>query len=340
MPAFLCETCGSQFTPSHEPPPECPICQDERQFVPPGGQKWTTLDALARRHFNSYRQHEPGLIGIGTVPKFSIGQRALLLRTPGGNILWDCIPFIDAATVEIVKGLGGVAAIAISASASTIPRWWREPRLRRGLRFTCTPPTGNGSCGRTRRHAVGRRYLAACSRRNAGALRRPLRRRNGAALGGRRGRRGALLSGDVVQLIPDRTHVSFMRSYPNIIPLSAPAVARIGAMLEPFSFDVIYGAFFDRVIPRAGKDAVKRSVARYIAIVTGDGTAICCERRRDCASSGAVEQRRKPMPSCAHHRPAATLGDRCLPRRFWRGVAVGDGLCPDRYLYRPRRAGA
>ena len=76
-----------------------------------------------------------------------------------------------------------------------------------------------------------------------------------------------------MQLIPDRTHVSFMRSYPNIIPLSAPAVARIGARLEPFAFDVIYGAFFDRVIPRGGKDAVKRSVARYIAIVTGDGTA-------------------------------------------------------------------
>ena len=44
-------------------------------------------------------------------------------------------------------------------------------------------------------------------------------------------------------------------------------------MLEPFSYDVIYGAFFDRVIPRAGKDAVRRSVARYIAIVKGDGTA-------------------------------------------------------------------
>ena len=86
-------------------------------------------------------------------------------------------------------------------------------------------------------------------------------------------RRGALLTGDVVQLIPDRTHVSFMRSYPNIIPLSAPAVVRIGATLEPFAFDVIYGAFFDRVIPRGGKDAVRRSVARYIAIVTGDGAA-------------------------------------------------------------------
>jgi hypothetical protein len=64
-----------------------------------------------------------------------------------------------------------------------------------------------------------------------------------------------------------------MRSYPNIIPLSAPAVARIGAMVEPLSYDVIYGAFFDRVIPRGGKDAIRRSVARYIAIVKGDGTA-------------------------------------------------------------------
>src|SRR5262245_22389649 len=114
MPAFICDTCGSQFTPSEAPPPGCPVCQDERQYVPSGGQRWTTLEVLARGHFNSYRQHEPGLIGIGTVPKFSIGQRALLLLAAGGNILWDCIPFIDAATVEIVKGLGGLSAIAIS----------------------------------------------------------------------------------------------------------------------------------------------------------------------------------------------------------------------------------
>ena len=69
------------------------------------------------------------------------------------------------------------------------------------------------------------------------------------------------------------TCVSFMRSYPNVIPLSAPAVAWIGAMLEPFSFDVIYGAFFHRVIPHGGKEAVRRSVERYIAIIKGDGTA-------------------------------------------------------------------
>jgi glyoxylase-like metal-dependent hydrolase (beta-lactamase superfamily II) len=85
--------------------------------------------------------------------------------------------------------------------------------------------------------------------------------------------RGALLSGDVVQVIPDRKFVTFMRSYPNMIPLSAPSVERIGALLEPYKYDVIHGAWFDRTIPRGGKDVVKRSVARYVAAVRGDGSA-------------------------------------------------------------------
>ena len=36
--------------------------------------------------------------------------------------------------------------------------------------------------------------------------------------------RGALLSGDIVQVVPDRRYVSFMYSYPNLIPLPAAAV--------------------------------------------------------------------------------------------------------------------
>ena len=71
-------------------------------------------DALVRRHTNTFRQEEPGLIGIGTVPAFAIGQRALLLQTPGGNFLWDCISLLDSATFQIVKALGGLSGIAIS----------------------------------------------------------------------------------------------------------------------------------------------------------------------------------------------------------------------------------
>ena len=82
--------------------------------MPPGGQTWTTLDELAGRHFNSFREHEPGLIGIGSQPAVAIGQRALLVCTPSGNVLWDCISLIDAATVTLIKGLGGLKGIAIS----------------------------------------------------------------------------------------------------------------------------------------------------------------------------------------------------------------------------------
>jgi hypothetical protein len=273
MPAFICETCGSQFTPSDQPPPGCPICDDERQFVLPSGQKWTTLDAMARRHFNCFHEYEPGLIGIGTVPQFGIGQRALLVRTPAGNVLWDCIAFLDAATIEIVKALGGLAGIAIShphyyttmvewsRAFGDVPihlhvgdkQWVMRPDPAVKLWDGDTLSIGNGltliRCGG---HFAGGTVLHWA----AGA-----------------GGRGALLVGDIVQVIPDRSWVTFMRSYPNMVPLSAPAVTRIGAMLEPFQFDVIYGAWFDRSVVRGGKDAVRRSIARYVKAIQGDGTA-------------------------------------------------------------------
>jgi glyoxylase-like metal-dependent hydrolase (beta-lactamase superfamily II) len=272
MPAFICETCGSQFTPSEEPPPVCPICQDERQFVPPGGQRWTTLARLAHRHFNCFREHEPGLIGIGTEPKLAIGQRAILLRAPDGNILWDCITFIDRATIEIVKGLGGLSAIAISHPHyySSMVEWSRALGgapiyLHAADRHWIMRPDPAIKLweGDTLSLARGATLIRCGGHFTGGTV---LHWESGGE------GRGALLPGDIVQVIPDCNYVSFMRSYPNLVPLSAAAVARIGSMLEPFSFDVIYGAFFDRVVLRAGKEAVKRSVARYIAIIESDGT--------------------------------------------------------------------
>jgi hypothetical protein len=39
---------------------------------------------------------------------FAINQRALLLRTPHGNILWDCIANLDPATQTLITALGGL----------------------------------------------------------------------------------------------------------------------------------------------------------------------------------------------------------------------------------------
>ena len=54
---------------------------------------------------------------------------------------------------------------------------------------------------------------------------------------------GALLTGDILQVVADRQHVSFMYSYPNFIPLPASAIQKITKALAPFAYDRVYGAF-------------------------------------------------------------------------------------------------
>ena len=141
MPVHLCVECGTSYAEAVRPPDRCPICEDERQYVPRTGQAWTTLDALRRDHVNSWRMLEPGLLEIHTKPDFAIAQRAMLVRTPSGNILWDCVALIDEATIELIRGLGGLAGIAISHPHyyTTCQDW--------ATAFDCTRP----SCGGTAR---------------------------------------------------------------------------------------------------------------------------------------------------------------------------------------------
>src|SRR5919198_4153401 len=115
MPAWICATCAVQHAEGPAPPDGCAICQDERQWVPAGGQRWTTLAELTEAgHRTELRELEPDLLGIGVEPQLGIGQRALLVRTPQGNLLWDPPGFLDDAAVERVRALGGLAAISSS----------------------------------------------------------------------------------------------------------------------------------------------------------------------------------------------------------------------------------
>jgi hypothetical protein len=264
MPAFICVTCGTQFTPSDAAPKGCPICLDERQFVPQTGQQWITPDGLRAGHFNAWRRHEPGVLGIGTQPAFAIGQRALLVRTPGGNVLWDCISLLDEATVELVGALGGIAAIAIShphyyasmvewAHAFEAPIWLHEADRAHVMRPDPAIRFWSGEL-----HAL----MSGLTLINAPG------HFDGATVlhwsGGAEGK-GALLAGDVLQVNPDGRHVSFMRSYPNYIPLSASAVQRLATVIAPYSYDRIYGAWWHTVVPADARATVARSVARYLA---------------------------------------------------------------------------
>lgn len=266
---FICKTCGTQFAAAVQPPDACPICQDERQYIGFNGQEWTTLSALQSSHVNEIRTLEPGLTGIGTQPAFAIAQRALLLQTPAGNILWDCISLIDVPTIEAVSALGGISAIAISHPHyySSMIEWSRAfdapVYLHADDRQWVMRPDPAIVYWPGETHSLfGGLTLIRCGGHFAGGT--VLHWPGGA------GGQGALLSGDILTVVPDRRYVSFMYSYPNLIPLPAEAVQRIVAAVEPYPFERIYGAWWERVVPQDGKAAVHRSAERYIRAISSE----------------------------------------------------------------------
>ena len=70
------------------------MCEDERQYVGHVGQRWSSLAELRQRD-TVVEPIEPGLWGIETRPSFAIGQRAHLVQTPRGNVMWECVSSIS-----------------------------------------------------------------------------------------------------------------------------------------------------------------------------------------------------------------------------------------------------
>lgn len=264
MDAFICTTCGTQYSPSAEPPDQCTICEDERQYVLATGQAWTTLSRLRISHWSTFRD-ESGILGIGVAPSFGIGQRALLVRTPGGNVLWDCVPLVSDATVELIEGLGGLSAIAISHPHyyTAMVEWSRlfggiPIHLHAADREWVMRPD---PCiafweGETKEIAPGLTLIRAGGHFTGATV---MHWADGA------GGRGALLAGDVLQVVADRKHIGFMRSYPNYLPLSAASVRALAQRVAPFSYDAIYGAFWTLVVPENARERMEISVERHIS---------------------------------------------------------------------------
>jgi glyoxylase-like metal-dependent hydrolase (beta-lactamase superfamily II) len=267
--APICATCGTQFPPTETPPASCPICEDDRQYVLPTGQRWTTLGKMRGHYHNRFAEIEPGLTSIVTEPAFGIGQRAWLIQTPRGNVLWETVSYVDETTVAEIERRGGCAAIAISHPHfyATMGEWSRRfgdvpiylhadnrpwvMRPTEAIRFwdgetvEVLPGLTVVRCGG---HFPG-----------SSVLHWPE---------GAEGR-GALLTGDTIYIVRDRRWVTFMYSYPNSIPLDAGAVRRIVAAVEPYEFAHLYSSFQDEPLVEA-KAAVGRSAERYIAHLTGD----------------------------------------------------------------------
>ena len=266
MDFWICSTCAVEHA---EQVDVCAICADERQWVPRDGQEWATLETLAGSGTTvQITELQPDLFGLTSEPSVGIGQQAKLVRTPAGNLLWDPIGYLDDDAVDRVRELGDVVAIAAShphmfgvqvewsrrlggpevlvaeADAGWVARpdpvirtWSEDVEVLPGV--TLTQPGG---------HFPG----SAVAHWAAGAA-----------------GRGVLLSGDTIFANPDRTSVSFMRSYPNRIPLSGAVVDRIAEHVGRFEFSHLYNNF-QNVVDADARAVVRRSADRYIAWVRGD----------------------------------------------------------------------
>jgi hypothetical protein len=267
MPLWTCEQCGAQFPESDVPPPSCPICEDERQYVNWKGQRWLTSEELAGAHRLVWRD-DLDVPGVGLEPSFAIGQRALLLRETDGCVMWDCLPLATPEAVQYVGSLGGLKAIAVSHPHyyGAIADWSEA--------FGGVPIHLHADDRQwiTRPHPAIVTWAGGNKRLSDDIV---LLRAGGHFAGGtilhwRRGAegKGALFTGDVAMVAMDRRSLSFMYSYPNYIPLNAEAVNHIADVVAPLAFDRVYGAWWGRNIAGDAKAAFDASVRRYLNAIT------------------------------------------------------------------------
>lgn len=269
MPVWVCPTCGANFPSGVAPPARCPLCEDERQWVPPTGQVWTTMDELGGSGYRSeVRDLDADLFGVGVRPGVGVGQRALLVRTEAGNLLWDPPAFIDQAAIDAVHGLGGLAAVSASHPHmyGAIVEWSHafdaeillpEVDLPWLMRPDPAVRTWSGSL-----EALPGVTLVQCGGHFPGSA--VVHWAAGAS------GRGAIFVGDTLFVTAGADRVSFIWSAPNRLPLPEREVRGIVAALAPYRFERIYGGWWDPVIEHDAHHIVERSAERYIEIVRGE----------------------------------------------------------------------
>jgi glyoxylase-like metal-dependent hydrolase (beta-lactamase superfamily II) len=263
MTIWLCGTCGLEYADTPEPPESCAICSDDRQYVPLTGQRWMTLPEVQSGRGASFEEFEPDLHGITITPRVGIGHRPILVCSTAGNVLWDPPGFFDEAMIEKIRQLGGLTAIAsshphltglsisISHEFGKVPVWYGQDD-RRWVRR----PDDVIAFWSDRQQVLPGLTLVQCGGHFAGSA--VLHWADGAE------GRGVILTGDTIRVNSDHTTVSFMRSFPNLIPLSPRSVQKIADAVAPLTFDRIYSGFEGELLDSGAAEAVRFSAKRYI----------------------------------------------------------------------------
>ena len=265
MAFAICRTCAVE----HATPVDiCAICADERQWVPATGQAWTTLEELRDAGTTvEIVELEPGLHGVSASPGVGIGQHSKLVVTPAGSLLWDPIGYLEDAAVDRIASFGPVGAIAAShphmfgVSVEWSRRLGGAPVYVNdgNLAFVARPDEVIRSWSGNIEPLPGV-TLAQIGGHFPGSAVVHFTAADG---------KGVLLSSDTVYVNSDRDSVSFMRSFPNHIPLSPAVVARLVVAIDVFEYDRLYGNFAN-AIGSDGRAVVHRSAERHAAWVRGD----------------------------------------------------------------------
>ncbi|KAI8869140.1 hypothetical protein GQ42DRAFT_163645 [Ramicandelaber brevisporus] len=264
--SFLCITCGTN-TPTETPgvePARCKICDEPRQYVRAEGQAWiapSKFFAADTKYTNVFTPSDSDpehLISITTTPGFGISQRGILVRTPKGNILWDCIAFIDDETVKKVNELGGIKAIVISH-----PHYYSSMR-EWSARFGGVP---------VYTHANDREWVQRPADNQVYWEGKSLSLLDGeieaVCPGGHFDGSAVLywnkhlLVGDTMMVAASRKSVSFMYSFPNYWPLPPKDVRAIWDSVRHLNVENIHGAWLGKEIIGNGRRIIFESARAY-----------------------------------------------------------------------------
>lgn len=236
----ICNACGTEFWLSEIKDNHCKICDDDRQYVPQTGQTWTTHEDLLKIKSVQIKPVRNDLFELTVLPHFAIGQRAFLVLSEHGNILWDCIPVLDESTVAFINSKGGLKAIGISHPHyySNMTTWatvfncpvyihekdqeWTHEKIHIHFWKGVEMPLWDGiTIINTGGHFPGACVLLVPSLSE----------------------KGTLLCSDSLQISRSKKFISIMYSYPNQIPLPVSEISRIKSLMRSYQFDTLYGAF-------------------------------------------------------------------------------------------------
>jgi hypothetical protein len=259
---LVCATCGTQMPQGFDAALNCPICSEERQYVPENGQIWTTHTHLLDNNTVKIKQLNEKLFEFVVNPTFAIGQRALLLCSDSGNILWDCIPLLDKPTIDFIQSKGGLKAIVFShphyysnmndwAAIFNCPIYIHQSDeqwiLDKGENVKLWSGTEQLLWDGVKIINIGGHFTGSC------VLHIPSLSNE-----------GTILCGDTMYLSPSKKHFAIMYSYPNRIPLPISEIKRIKGRFDEIRFDSIYGFYSYQNLVSDAKDVLNQSLERYL----------------------------------------------------------------------------